>query len=103
MNIVTQTHLTSNLRHLQTILEQVAHGIVRWCKGYTGPSKELVTSVVVTDDIDFANTATETNDVVILISHQPETVREGVSVCDVPGIATGICERLLHIQRRHSH
>jgi hypothetical protein len=76
MNIILQFH-TSETVSGKEVYDQVNAALSEWF----GPSfNSRPLSVVVTDDIDFAHDAGETNDVVVMLSEKVETVTRNVIV-----------------------
>ena len=62
------------------IPERVGAAITRWCKISGEVKSPLQATLVITDNVEFANDAKETNDIVILISDTEETITRGIIV-----------------------
>ena len=76
MNLSTQLHLEDPIP--AAWIKAVNAGIMGWyARSHSKPDS---LSIVVTDNSDFASDASETNDLVILLSDQPETVLARVIV-----------------------
>lgn len=74
------------------ILSAVSNGIDKYLALVQKRSLGVV-GIVITDNVDFAQKAFESNDIVILVSSQPETVTQGIIVCesDREAICEAVC------------
>ncbi|MDE1974997.1 MAG: hypothetical protein KGI49_00600 [Patescibacteria group bacterium] len=63
------------------VLRSVSDGIDRYLASVGKRSIESAT-IVITDSSDFAHQAAESNDIVVLVSPNAETVTQGIEVAD---------------------
>lgn len=80
MNLSIQLHLSTYPAN--RIHERSSVAIRRWLNTSAQALNKISASIVITDEADFAHAASETNDVVILVSDAAETVPQKVEVIE---------------------